>query len=346
MAQLRSKHPTLSGNRPLSADFTAAMPPIEASMLFSILPSAVQSRLPRLPSLRRSVSMYGLSAKKRSVHSVTSSGSRTPDSGYASAMILSRADDISSEDEMSSYFGDASSADENVSRPGTNTPVNIQIMELTEVSTGTGISWKFANQGLSLLGAAVDESSTISQDHRLGNPGFARQLYIHALTYLLQALPSDLTTEERLSVRSALPTGVIEPLRLAVTTEQISTSQTKEPPSILHRTLATTIIQFFILLQLILPYVKFFLQAAYKYEREHKISEKLLSQSIETMDGIGKRGISLTGAIYGMGDGKVGQAITETAAWFVEGVTGGIHEGVGEGMVIMGARKASGVERR
>lgn len=53
----------------------------------------------------------------------------------------------------------------------------------------------------------------------------------------------------------------------------------------------------------------------------------------------------MTGAIYGMGDGKVGQAITETAAWFVEGVTGGIHEGVGEGMIIMGVRKASGVER-
>jgi len=38
-----------------------------------------------------------------------------------------------------------------------------------------------------------------------------------------------------------------------------------------------------------------------------------------------------------MGDGKVGQMITQTAAWFVEGITGGTHEGVGEGMVIIGA---------
>ena len=52
-------------------------------------------------------------------------------------------------------------------------------------------------------------------------------------------------------------------------------------------------------------------------------------------------------AIYGMRDGKVGQIITDAATWFVEGVTGGIHEGVGEGMVIMGARRASpsGLER-
>ena len=64
------------------------------------------------------------------------------------------------------------------------------------------------------------------------------------------------------------------------------------------------------------------------------------------MDVIGKQGLTLTGAIYRMGDGKVGQMITQTAAWVVEGVTGGIHEGVGEGMVIMGARRPSAVERR
>lgn len=66
-------------------------------------------------------------------------------------------------------------------------------------------------------------------------------------------------------------------MRLEITAEQTSARQTQEPPSILHRTLAITIIQLFILFQLVLPYVKFFLQAAYKYEREHKISVKLLT---------------------------------------------------------------------
>lgn len=66
-----------------------------------------------------------------------------------------------------------------------------------------------------------------------------------------------------------------------------------------------------------------------------------MSQSIETVDTIGKRGLSITGAIYGMGDGKVGQVITDMASWIVEGVTGGIHEGVGEGMVVIGARRPS-----
>ncbi|PVH68189.1 hypothetical protein DL98DRAFT_441780, partial [Cadophora sp. DSE1049] len=52
------------------------------------------------------------------------------------------------------------------------------------------------------------------------NASFARQLYLHALTYLLQALPSDLTTEEQLSVRSILPQGVVELLRLEFSNRQ------------------------------------------------------------------------------------------------------------------------------
>jgi hypothetical protein len=243
-----------------------------------------------------------------------------------------------------------------------------QTMELTE--SKSGIVWKFANQGkdappfstyhflmdllstgLNLLSLAVEESSTISQDSRFGNPSFARQLYLHALTYLLRALPSDLTTEEQLSVRSALPAGVVEPLRLEVSSGYNSRNLSGDSdgqPSLLHRLLSSTIIQMFILFQFILPYLKYLLSAAYQYEREHKISEKVLSQSIETVDTLGKRSLSITGAIYRMGDGKVGHIITDAASWFVEGITGGIHEGVGEGMVIIGARRPSpsGLERR
>jgi hypothetical protein len=205
--------------------------------------------------------------------------------------------------------------------------------------------------GLNLLSLAVEESSTISQDPRYGSASLARQLYLHALTYLLRALPSDLTTEEQISVRSALPVGVVEPLRLEVPDSCPSPNHSIESdnqPSLLHRALASTIVQFFILFQFALPYLKYLLSAAYQYEREHKISEKVLSQSIETVGTLGKRSLSITGAIYGMGDGRVGQLIADVAGWFVEGVTGGIHEGVGEGLVIVGARRPSpsGLDRR
>lgn len=78
-------------------------------------------------------------------------------------MVLSRAHDILSEDDMPSYFGDAGSADEDVSRPGTSTPSNIHGMELTEVGSGTGISWKFANQGTEARPNSKDTRSHVIQ---------------------------------------------------------------------------------------------------------------------------------------------------------------------------------------
>ena len=188
----------------------------------------------------------------------------------------------------------------------------------------------------------MEESSTIAQDSSYGNGSFARQLYLHALTYLLRALPSDLTTEEQLTVRGSLPPGVVEPLQFGANGGYTSRIYYKDdPPSLLHRTLASSIVQLFLLFQFILPYLKSLLSVAYQWDRKHKFSEKVLSQSMEAMDAIGKRGLSLTGAIYRFDNGRFGQAIAEVTAWVVEGVTGGIHEGLGEGIAIMGARKAS-----
>ncbi|KAK0129293.1 hypothetical protein ONS95_001226 [Cadophora gregata] len=349
MAQLRQRNPRPAPpTRPLSEFLPRTKEP---SMLFSLLPSAVQSRLPRLPSLRRSVSMYGISRKRKvsvsrpssgSSTSSASSGMRTPEQGYTSAMVLSDARNMMADDGVVDYLVESASSDEDTSMPraGRN-----QRLELTENKSGIG--WKFANQGLSLLSLAVDESSSLSQDPNFGNASFARQLYLHALTYLIRALPTDLTTEEQLSIRSSLPQGIVEPLHLEVNGYAQPNTASDSQRSLLHRTLASTIVQFFILAQFVLPYIKYLLRAAYQYDREHKISEKVFSQSIETVDTLGKAGLSWTGAIYGMGNGKVGQVMTDTAAWFVEGVTGGIHEGVGEGMVIMGApRRGPGPERR
>jgi hypothetical protein len=132
---------------------------------------------------------------------------------------------------------------------------------------------------------------------------------------------------------------VVEPLRLEVNAAYISPNSSSTQPSLLHRILASTIVQLFLVFQYILPYLKYLLSAAFQYEREHKISEKMLSQSIETVDMVGKKGVGIAGAVFGMGDGKVGQLIADAMSWFVEGVTGGIHDGVGEGMAIMGVTR-------
>lgn len=62
---------------------------------------------------------------------------------------------------------------------------------------------------------------------------------------------------------------------------------------------------------------------------------------------LGKRGVLLSEAVLGMGDGKMAQVLAHIASWLVEGVAGGIQDGLGEGMVIIGAVKpASGILAR
>ncbi|APA09136.1 hypothetical protein sscle_04g039060 [Sclerotinia sclerotiorum 1980 UF-70] len=313
----------------------------EASMLYSMLPTIVQSRLPRIPSIRSSVNLYGLVSGRKSEEIV--SGATTPGSIFSSSattLIGARSSVSIDEESTDSYFTEESLlSDEDFPQATKNR--QLKMIELSE--TKSGIGWKFASQGYSLLTLSMKESSAISQNTRFSNTSLARQLYIHALTYLLRALPSDLSTEESMSLQTSIPQEVVESIQEESSIRE--SSQTSDagnaPPSLLQRSVAATIIQLFILLQFILPYVKYLLTSAYQYDRTYKISEKVLSRGIVTVDTIGKSGLAVTGAIYGMGDGKVGQALTDAAAWVVEGVTGGVHEGVSGGLVMLGAKNGT-----
>lgn len=46
--------------------------------------------------------------------------------------------------------------------------------------------------------------------------------------------------------------------------------------------------------------------------------------------------MNLGSAILSLNEGKVGAAVSNLGAWWVEGIAGGIYEGVGEGMVLLG----------
>ncbi|KAF7923729.1 uncharacterized protein EAE98_007547 [Botrytis deweyae] len=315
-----------------------------ASMLYSMLPHIVQSRLPRIPSIRKSVDIYGFVSGRKSES--TLSGASTPGflSSSSTMTLVNERSSISSDGETDSYFlDDSHSSDEDFPKLLKNG--QLQTIGLSE--TKSGIGWKFANQGYSLLALSFEESSAISQNTRFSSTSLARQLYVHALTYLLRALPSDLSTEEKMSLQSAIPTKIVDSLQEeSYTSENSQDSTTGEPPSLLQRSIAAFIIQLFILFQFVLPYLKHILSSAYQYDRTHKISEKVLSKGIVTVDTIGKSSLAVTGAVYGMSDGKVGQALTDAAAWIVEGVTGGVHEGVSEGLIMLGARNGTSPRKK
>lgn len=158
----------------------------------------------------------------------------------------------------------------------------------------------------------------------------------------MRALPADLTAEEVISLQASLPLEVIPvPKTPAATDQPRQISQSDHPPSFLHKTLASSIIQLFILFQFVLPYLKYMLATAYQYERNHKLSEKFLTRSITTVDSLGKHSLALTAAVYGIGEGRVGQTLTDIVTWAVEGVTGGIHDGIGEGLAIVSGRRGA-----
>jgi hypothetical protein len=143
-----------------------------------------------------------------------------------------------------------------------------------------------------------------------------------------------------------MPPSVVELSADMSSTDVIRLGDTRpgdynEPePSFLHRTLAALVVRMFIIFQILLPYIKVFFAAAYRYERQHRISERVFISSIDTIEGVMKSGVQFGNAVCQINNGKVGQAINDATVWWVKGVTGGIHQGVGEGLVILGVDNA------
>ncbi|KAH8807055.1 hypothetical protein F5884DRAFT_335996 [Xylogone sp. PMI_703] len=204
--------------------------------------------------------------------------------------------------------------------------------------------------GISFLSLAIEESVMIS-DKDDAQFSFARQLYLHSLTSLLRALPSDLTTEEQLSIRGALSQSMVLPLHtrlppsyLSRTILQTSTGATNTP-SILHHAIASTIVNLFIIIHFLLPYMKAVLINVHTYERDHKIFERVLSYGIDIAEGWGKKIVNAVEAIAGLADDKVGKVIGEAGTWIVEETAKGVKEGIRDGITIFGITTGSVRER-
>ncbi|PWY88766.1 hypothetical protein BO94DRAFT_545848 [Aspergillus sclerotioniger CBS 115572] len=204
------------------------------------------------------------------------------------------------------------------------TPVN------SKYEVDSGLRWNRIVPAIGLLQNATREAQQHQCDNRL-----ARLLYINALGYLLDGLPADMTDDEVRTIQHNLPADVREALPAPVKTG--TPAGDRHPPypperSYLHRLLASSIIKFFLLVQFFMPHVKVLMRIMYEYERSHQITER----AITTAHSLGRGGVNLGSAILNFNEGKVGATLSNLAAWWVEGIAGGIHEGMGEGMIMMG----------
>jgi hypothetical protein len=215
-----------------------------------------------------------------------------------------------------------------------------------------GIRWKYANQGaqtlpmprktynltkrtgLNLLESAITEAKVPGSR----NEAFSRQLYIHALSYLIQALPSDLSNAEIICIDGALPHSLLG--RTPNHPSPLQAHPQTPSPSLLHRFLASAIIQIFLLCQLLLPYVRYLLSTVYRYGRTHQVSEKIQRTSMKMGETLGRFWWDLIQVILKIPDRKLAIMLARIVLWWVQGISGGVHEGIGEGMSIIGVKRA------
>ncbi len=81
-----------------------------------------------------------------------------------------------------------------------------------------------------------------------------------------------------------------------------------------------------VVLRLFLPYLRSLAKTAYKYDREYHVSEKVFTTGMQATDTLGRRAIGMASTALGS------EVVMETVGYCVDGVCGGVTEGLGEGM--------------
>ncbi|EXL64474.1 hypothetical protein FOPG_19261 [Fusarium oxysporum f. sp. conglutinans race 2 54008] len=194
----------------------------------------------------------------------------------------------------------------------------------------SGINWKFARQGTSLVNISLDGGRPAVAEEDVT---FERKAFIDGVTYLLKALPPDLDVCELRRIQSALPEDVAHLDQVAVQQgDGLTQSASGRPRSILHRSVQITVVSLIFVLNFMLPYLMYLIRHIARMERKYKVFETVVGHGLSFVNSIGKQSLSLTEMMCQMNDGKVGQALLEAFIWTVDGVARGISEGLGEGL--------------
>ncbi|KAH8698759.1 hypothetical protein BGW36DRAFT_340013 [Talaromyces proteolyticus] len=220
---------------------------------------------------------------------------------------------------------------------GTSTPEVDRSTAVSVYEGDSGLKWNRVVPAFNLLRNAGFEAQQPNSDTRL-----IRRLYINGLGYLLEALPSDLSSEEARAIQDRLPEAIkpeSDETYNRLTMQEKAARQS--PPSYLHRIIAALIVYGFVLIHFIIPYAKTLLQSVYRYEKNHRIATRFLTTALETADGIGKSANNASSTLITLSEGRLVAAVVNLIAWFLEAVAGGVYDGVGEGLIVLGAIRPS-----
>lgn len=164
------------------------------------------------------------------------------------------------------------------------------------------------------------------------------------MTYLLRGLPDGLSEEELTNLRTASPEALLQPqvhvgqLILQDDVQDMPMARPETEPTVLHRLVAMTVFQSLVIFSFLWPYLQVLLRGIYEYERHHHVSERIASSTWITANAITKRTVAAANTVCTWNDGQVGESLESMVAWWIQGIAGGLCEGVGEGMEVLGVK--------
>ncbi|KAJ9145149.1 hypothetical protein NKR19_g6179 [Coniochaeta hoffmannii] len=279
------------------------------SVIFSVLPSSIQSRLPPILSRPTTPTISGSGDKPW--NSPGSSGTITP---------FTEADTV-----VGDEYGII--------------PFDPDTGALDHTNPRAGVDWRCGRPGLELLISAIDESKNAAAAMRSGqvfshNPTFERRAYLDGVSYLLRGLPQDMDETEMSILRRALPSSIAEVG--AEPRGQLGffgqPRDEYQKPSMLHKSLRLVVARAIVWFCILWPYILVLLRWAAAYERKHRISEQVVGQAMAMGTTCGNWAMSVSEAICSRGDGKVGRALADIVAWAVHDMVAGVSEGVQDGL--------------
>ncbi|KAI5359580.1 hypothetical protein Slin15195_G072070 [Septoria linicola] len=312
-------------------------------VLHTLLP-ALHRRLSKLRSLRQVLPYSASRAQHRHSSSLSneSEASITPPpsykaNGHGIDTHLSQPAIVS----WMEHTADQSAAPSRQSFSGSTTPtcVGDSGQGYAEQSE-SGVQWRYADPGYASLLLAQSEIKRASS-----SPSFVRRQYISGVICLLRGLPEELSVEEEQNLREALPI-TLRPTRYTeqqlASLSNMSSDRSRVRPrsqrSLLQQWVALGTLHLFLAAVFVFPYLQNMVQKAYRFDRRHQLSDQLLAQGIDAMGTIKRRTQHVATHICAMNDGKVGEQLKDASMYMILGVSGGMCQGLGEGMQVLGSR--------
>lgn len=136
------------------------------------------------------------------------------------------------------------------------------------------------------------------------------------------ALPSDLSSSELKTIRTSLPAQV------SICDDQPSVTVATTRPNLLRQGVAQAVCWIIALILIIVPLLVAALDRLLTYERKHRVTRRLLDGSASVTKALGERGLDFGDTLVRFRDTPLGRAWLDSVAWTLEGVAGGLNDGL------------------